>query len=137
MPIPSAPPLVVTADERAALAKMSRSSSLPERQVIAAKGLMLAADGVATIEVARRLGVSPDRVRRWRARFASEGIAGIGRIAPGRGRKPSLPEGKIAEIVRTTLEERIGAEDLRACFCLGAPDRELVFAQRGAANRLG
>jgi transcriptional regulator with XRE-family HTH domain len=106
MPIPSAPPLAVTEAQRAALMKMSRSSSLPERQVIAARGLMLAADGVATIEVARRLGVSPDRVRRWRARFACEGIAGIGRIAPGRGRKPSLPEGTVAEIVRTTLEER-------------------------------
>jgi transposase len=106
MPIPSAPPLAVTADERAALKKISRSTSLPERQVIAAKGLMLAADGVATIEVARRLRVSPDRVRRWRARFASQGIAGIGQVGPGRGRKPSLPDGKIAEIVRTTLEER-------------------------------
>src|SRR5712692_5628874 len=106
MPIPSAPPLAVTADERAALTRMSRSSSLPERQVIAARGLLLASDGVATVEVARRLGVSPDRVRRWRGRFGSEGIAGIGRIAPGRGRKPSLPEGKVAEIVRTTLEER-------------------------------
>ena len=85
---------------------MSRSGSLPERQVIAAKGLVLAAEGVATIEVARRLGVSPDRVRRWRARFESEGIAGIGRVAPGRGRKPSLPQGTVAKIVRTTLEER-------------------------------
>lgn len=85
---------------------MSRSNSLAQRQVIAAKGLVLATQGVATIEVARRLGVSPDRVRRWRARFEAEGIAGIGQIAPGRGRKPSLPEGKVAEIVRMTLQER-------------------------------
>lgn len=106
MPIQIAPPLEVTADQRAALMKMSRSGSLPQRQVIAAKGLVLATQGVATIEVARRCGVSPDRVRRWRARFESEGIAGIGQIAPGRGRKPSLPEGKVAEIVRMTLEER-------------------------------
>jgi TnpA family transposase len=32
---------------------------------------------------------------------------------------------------------RIAAEDLRACFALDAADRELVFAQRGPANRLG
>lgn len=85
---------------------MSRSGSLPERQVIAAKGLMLAADGVPNIAIARQLGVSPDRVRRWRARCESEGVGGIGQIAPGRGRKPSLPEGTVAEIVRVTLEER-------------------------------
>ena len=106
MPTLIAPPLVVTADERAALTKMSRSDSLAQREVIAAKGLVLAAQGVATIEVARRLGVSPDRVRRWRARFEAEGVAGIGQVAPGRGRKPSLPEGTVAEIVRVTLEER-------------------------------
>ena len=85
---------------------MSRSTSLPERQVIAAKGLVMAAEGVATIEVARRLSVSPDRVRRWRARFEKEGIAGVGQIAPGRGRKPSLPEGTVAKIVRVTRTER-------------------------------
>lgn len=106
MPIQIAPPLVATADEQAALRKMSRSGSLPERQVIAAKGLVMAGDGVATIEVARRLGVSPDRVRRWRARFEAEGIAGVGQIAPGRGRKPSLPEGTVPEIVRITQKER-------------------------------
>ena len=106
MPTLIAPPLVVTADERAVLLKMSRSGSLPEREVIAAKGLVLAAEGVATIEVARRLGVSPDRVRRWRTRFGAEGVAGIGRVAAGRGRKPSLSEGTVAEIVRVTLEER-------------------------------
>ena len=66
----------------------------------------MAADGVATIEVARRLGVSPDRVRRWRRRFEEQGLAGIGSVAPGRGRKPSLPEGTVAEIVRMTLTER-------------------------------
>ncbi len=106
MPIHAAPPLAATPAQRAALTKMSHSGSLPERQVIAAKGLLLATKGVATIEVARRLSVSPDRVRRWRARFESEGIDGIGQIARGRGRKPSLAEGTVAEIVRVTLEER-------------------------------
>lgn len=33
--------------------------------------------------------------------------------------------------------EQIAVEDLRACFALSDADRELVFAQRGAANRLG
>lgn len=33
--------------------------------------------------------------------------------------------------------EQIAVEDLRACFALSDVDRALVFAQRGAANRLG
>ena len=102
----AAPPLAVTADEHAALTKMARSTTLPQRQVICARGLVMAADGVATIEVARRLQVSPDRVRRWRRRFEGERLAGVGRVAAGRGRKPWLPEGTAAEIVRLTCSER-------------------------------
>ena len=32
-------------------------------------------------------------MRRWRRRFAEQGIAGVGVIAKGRGRKPSLGPG--------------------------------------------
>ena len=85
---------------------MARSTSLPARAVIEARGLVLAADGVPTLRVAKQLGVSPGRVRRWRARFEAEGVAGVGRIAPGRGRKPWLPAGTVAEIVRVTREQR-------------------------------
>ena len=106
MPIRTALPLNVTVDERRVLERMARSSSLPERQVIQARGLVLAAEGVPTLRVAQRLGVSPDRVRRWRARFESEGVERLGEIAPGRGRKPSLAPGTVAKIVRMTLEER-------------------------------
>jgi hypothetical protein len=44
------------------------------------------------------------------------------------------------EAERRRLErfpDRIAVEDLRACFALSDADRQLVFAQRGAANRLG
>ncbi len=50
-------------------------------------------------------GTTNESVRAWRRRFEAEGIEGVGRIAPGRGRKSSLPEGTVAEVVRTTLEE--------------------------------
>jgi hypothetical protein len=36
-----------------------------------------------------------------------------------------------------SFPEQIAVEDLRACFALSDADLELVFAQRGAANRLG
>jgi len=104
-PFPS-PPLVVSAEERALLARMARSSTLPAREVIEARGLVLAVDGVATIRIAERLGVSPDRVRRWRRRFEHRRVAGIGTVAPGRGRKRSLPAGSVREILRVTASER-------------------------------
>lgn len=105
MPIKIAPPLEMTTEQRADLEVMSRSSSLPYRKVRQAKGLLLAADGVANEEVARRCETDSDTVRRWRARFAEEGVAGVGEIAAGRGRKSWLPEGTVAEVVRVTREE--------------------------------
>ena len=42
-------------------------------------------------------------MRAWRRRFAAEGIAGIGRIAAGRGRKSWLPPGTVEAIVNATL----------------------------------
>jgi transposase len=102
----AAAPLALSDDERAALVKMSRSGTLPERVVTAAKGLVLAGQGVANTQIAERLGVSAERVRRWRRRFEQAGLAGVGAVAAGRGRKPSLPAGTVPEIVRLTLTER-------------------------------
>jgi transposase len=106
MPIVTAAPLVVSNEQRAALVRMARSTSLPHRRVVQAKALLLAADGVATNEVARRCHTTNESVRAWRRRFETEGVAGVGRIAPGRGRKSWLPEGTVAEVVRATREER-------------------------------
>jgi transposase len=97
--------LDVTPDQREALERVAKSSSLPYRTVTQARALLLAADGVATNEVARRLGTTDDSVRVWRGRFEVEGVAGVGRIAKGRGRKSWLPAGTVAEVVRVTLEE--------------------------------
>ena len=84
---------------------MARSTSLPHRGVVQAKALLWAADGVANEEIARRCGVDSDAVRRWRRRFSELGVAGVGVIAKGRGRRSWLPEGTVAEVVRVTLEE--------------------------------
>ena len=43
-------------------------------------------------------------MRSWRHRFASQGVAGVGRIAKGRGRKPWLPPGTVAEVLRATRQ---------------------------------
>jgi transposase-like protein len=64
-----APALEVTDADRTELVGMSRSTSLPHRTVVQAKALLMAADGVANEEIARRGGVDSDAVRRWRKRF--------------------------------------------------------------------
>src|SRR5918911_1129508 len=105
MPIMSAPALRVTPEQRDELTRMAASTVLAHRKVVQAKALLLAADGVANEEIARRFEVDSDTVRRWRGRFVEQGPAGVGVIAKGRGRKSSLPPGTVAEVVRLTMSE--------------------------------
>jgi DNA-directed RNA polymerase specialized sigma24 family protein len=88
MPIVTAPALPVSSEQRDELVRMARSTTLPHRRVVQARALLMAADGLANEQIARRCEVDSDTVRRWRARFARTGPAGVGVIAKGRGRKP-------------------------------------------------
>ncbi|MGD0220129.1 MAG: IS630 family transposase [Acidimicrobiales bacterium] len=92
-------------DDRRTLERFAKSRTMAHRTVLRARALLLAADGVANNEIALRVNVNPNSVRMWRQRFDDEGIAGVGRVAPGRGRKPSLPEGTVAEVVALTMNE--------------------------------
>jgi transposase len=95
----------MTDEQRDELERMARSFSSPYRAVVQAKALLLAADGAANYEIARRLGVASNSVRTWRRRFQESGTSWVGTIAPGRGRRSSLPAGTVAEVVRVTREE--------------------------------
>jgi transposase len=97
--------LMATVEQKAELERMASSTSLPHRQVVQAQGLLWACEGVANDEIGRRCGVDSDAVRRWRSRFIAKGTEGMGRIAKGRGRKPSLPAGTVEEVLRLTHKE--------------------------------
>jgi transposase len=80
-----------------------------------AKALLLAAQGMANTAIAARLEVSPSSVAAWRDRFTEEGLAKIGRVRPGRGRKPRIPPEKIDEIVRLTQQSTPPGETHWSC----------------------
>jgi transposase len=73
---------------------------------VQAQALLWAADGIANEEIARRSSVDADTVRRWRTRFADTGVAGVGKIAAGRGRKSWLPAGTVERVLEVTAHER-------------------------------
>lgn len=64
-----------------------------------------ASEGVANHEIVRRVVVCANTVRKWRRSFPNWGVAGVGVIEPGRGRKPWLSEGTVAEAARITQHE--------------------------------
>lgn len=106
MPVLIAEPLPMSDEQRAALELAARSTSLPHRQVVQAKALLLAADGLATNEVARRCDTTDTSVRKWRRRFVDQGVDGVGRIAAGRGRRSWLPEGTVVAVVADTMHNK-------------------------------
>jgi transposase len=105
MPVMVAAPLAVSDEQRSALTAIARSTSLPHRQVREARALLWASEGVANEVIARRSEVDADTVRRWRSRFEEFGVDRVGVVGKGRGRKPWLPEGTVAEVVRVTRQE--------------------------------
>jgi len=80
-----------------------------------AQALLLACDGLATTRVAREVGVSPATVTRWREAFERDGLSGSVKVKAGRGRKPSITQAKIEEIVHATLHERPPGETHWSC----------------------
>jgi transposase len=95
-------PLPLSEGERETLERLARAQTAPHRQVLQAKALLLAGDGVANAVIAEEVGVTAVTVRAWRKRFGDDGLAGLEKIREGRGRKPAIGDETIAEIVRLT-----------------------------------
>jgi transposase len=101
--------------QRKILQSLSRSVTAPHREVLRARALLLAGQGLANAAVAAEVGVSPSTVKAWRVRFAEQGLVKFAEVATGRGRKPSISKDKIAEIVRATQETKPAGETHWSC----------------------
>jgi len=112
--------LVVSDGQREALEVLARAQTAPHRQVQHAEALLLAADGVANTRIAARVGVNPTTVRSWRSRFAEEGLAKLGRVRSGRGRKSTIPQAKINEIVELTRNSKPAGHTHWSCRTMAA-----------------
>jgi len=109
------PALTITGEHRAVLEQLSRSQTAAHRDVQRARVLLLAGDGIASTHIAAQVGVSPATVKAWRERFTEEGLTAFGGVRSGRGRKPSISQEKVAEIVRATLHDTPPAETHWSC----------------------
>ncbi|NJC57631.1 IS630 family transposase [Brevibacterium marinum] len=118
-----AAPLTMTDTDREVLETIARSSTAAHREVVRARVLLASADGVGIRTVAGDHGVSAMTVRAWREAFTAEGLTQWGTVKKGRGRKPSIPEDTIAEIVRLTTTE--------------TPEAETHWSVRSMAKKVG
>jgi transposase len=92
----------MTDGQREVLEVLVRSRTAQFRLVQRARVLLLAAAGVSNTEIAKECGVSRPTVLAWRSQFVTDGLKDFGEVAKGRGRKPSIPVEKVAQIVELT-----------------------------------
>jgi transposase len=112
---PATPALALEDGQREVLEALARSTAAAHREVVRARALLMAAEGLANTAIAAQLGVSPASVVSWRARFASEGLAKFAQVRKGRGRKPQIPQEKIDEIVSLTQHSKPEGETHWSC----------------------
>ena len=81
--------------ERAELEARARQYTLPYRDVVRAKIILLAADGLENKEIAARLDLARPKVSKWRKRFFYQRLDGLQDQARS-GRPPDFsPSGRL------------------------------------------
>ena len=95
----------LTTEERLRLEKLVRSPRTPVRLVLRSSVVLLAADGLENVDIAKTLGIARGTVGKWRERFSLDGYKGIEKDATRPGRKKRFSRRQVTEIVRKTTME--------------------------------
>ena len=112
----------LSADERARLEEVVRSQTSEQRMALRARVVLGAAAGRATREIAREVGLSPQKVSMWRGRFASDRLDGL-RDLPRSGRPLRYGHDRRVEVFKTA--------------CSPAPEGETHWTVRSLAEAVG
>ena len=99
------PKIDLAAAERARLERLVRAPGTLNKHVWRARIVLLSADGVGTMEIARRVGTSKRTVWRWQDRFRAEGVDGLLRDHLRPGRPPTISPDQVREVVDKTRHE--------------------------------
>ena len=96
------PRIELRPEEAAELRRRVRASTVSVRDRWRSEIILLSAEGLTQQQIAERTGLSRLSVNRWVGRFARDGLAGL-TDAPGRGRKPWLPEGAAQQVMEQAV----------------------------------
>jgi len=90
MPRLSPFPIELTGKEQRILESRTRQYTLPYRDVVRAKLVLLAAQGLENKQIAEQVGMTRPAVSKWRKRFFYERVAGL-EDRPRGGRPDAFP----------------------------------------------
>ncbi len=105
--------------EEAAIERLARSRTAPARLVERARIVLLSRQSASVAEIAERLGVCQDTVRRWIHRFDRHGVDGLA-DKPRAGRPPTYSAEAVGAVVAASLTK---PEDLGLPFASWTLDR--------------
>ena len=92
-------------EQRTELEKVVRSRRTAQAVAQRARIVLMTADGVLPGAIGEELGVSQPTVRKWRARYLEQGLAGL-RSEPRPGRPRSLDDQRVADLLNQVLQTR-------------------------------
>jgi len=103
--MPQLAQVVLSDEERGVLERWARRPKSAQALALRCRIVLAAADGVASKEIAARLGCSTSTVGRWRGRFARAGLGGL-HDEPRPGRPRMIGDVEVERVIVKTLEEQ-------------------------------
>jgi transposase len=101
--------VTLTASQRRFLKRLVRRPTAQQRQATRARIVLLASAGLANAAIARKLGIAPNTVGKWRKRFYQEGFDGLAdRKRSGRPRAFPAAVAAYAKVVACELPRTRG-----------------------------
>jgi transposase len=113
--VPAAAAIELSAEDRVTLERWVSGHGTPQGLARRARVILLAAEGESNVTIARALGVGRPTVISCRRRFCQEGLEGLTRVRPGRGRKSQITPEKVAQIIEATLHTTPPGETHWSC----------------------
>jgi transposase len=92
--------------DRDKLRNLVRDGNTAQKLVLRARIVMLCADGLGPVAIARRLQTSQPTVRLWRERYRTRGVAGLLKDATRPPGKKPLPPERVQQVVDMTLHTK-------------------------------
>jgi len=128
-------------DEERTVRKLAASRHAPGDWIQRARMIARSWDGLRTTQIAAELGCHPQTVRERLARFAAEGLGGLG-DRPGGGRPPRLTKHQRSQLIALARSTPPGRLRRKADGSLAADDQRhqahwTLDGLTGAAHRLG
>src|ERR1700732_2104765 len=107
MPRESPFAIVLSKGERVALEAQARQYTSPYCDVVRAKIVLLAAEGLSNDVIAARLDTPRQIVSKWRKRFAFARLPGLESQPRGRASRPLFPPASSSKLRRSHVNFRI------------------------------